>query len=39
MPKLKSQPATKQDIDNLYKKIKGEFITKDDSKKFATKMI
>ncbi len=37
MSTLKTQPATKQDIDHLYKKIKGEFATKDDLKKFATK--
>ncbi|PJC76124.1 hypothetical protein CO010_03310 [Candidatus Shapirobacteria bacterium CG_4_8_14_3_um_filter_39_11] len=37
MKTVKSPPSTKQDIDNLYKKIKGEFATKDDLKAFATK--
>lgn len=34
---VNNQPATKKDIDNLYLKIKGEFTTKEDLKRFATK--
>lgn len=37
MKTVKSSPSTKQDIDNLYKKIKDEFGTKDYLKRFATK--
>ena len=37
MTTAKNLPATKQDIDCLYKKIKSEFATKDDLKAFATK--